>query len=248
MTFFIPKSKIDNILFLDIETVSQQSKYDDLDDDYQKLWDKKSKNLLKYQNLEFSKEASRDIYIEKAAIFAEFAKVVCISVGYIRKEGKDLELRIKSFYGDDEKEVLQSFSALLEKHFDHPNRYFICGHNIKEFDVPFMGRRYLTNGLNLPDMFNLIGKKPWETKHLIDTLEMWKFGDYKNYISLELLAKVLGVPSPKVDMDGSMVGHAFWKENRLEDIKNYCELDVVTSANVFLKLNGNVVVEKIVRK
>ena len=247
MTFLIQKSKLDNILFLDIETVSQHATYSEMDSDFQKLWDKKAKNLLKFQKEEFSPDASARLYEEKAAIFAEFAKVVCITVAYLRKHKKEYEVRIKSFYGSDEKEVLKDFSSLINKHFDEPKKYFICGHNIKEFDVPFLGRRFLVNNIKLPDIFNLIGKKPWESKHLIDTLEMWKFGDYKNYVSLDLLAKVLGVSSPKVNMDGSMVGAAFWKEDKLEEIKDYCELDVITSVNVFLRLNGNDVVEEVIR-
>lgn len=247
MTILLQKSKLDNILFLDIETVSEQKRYSELDEDFQRLWNKKAKTLLQRQDLEYSDEAAAALYTEKAAIYSEFSKVVCISVGYLKKEDKDFELRIKSFYGKNEKEVLERFTALIKKHFDDPKKYYISGHNIKEFDVPFLGRRCLVNNVKLPEMFNLVGKKPWESKHLIDTLEMWKFGDYKNYVSLDLLAKILGIPSPKVNMDGSMVGHAFWQEDRLEDIKDYCELDVVTSANVFLRLNGNKVVEKVIR-
>ncbi len=247
MTFLLQKSKLDNILFLDIETVSEKAKYDDLDEDFQKLWSKKAKTLLKYQNEEVTEEAIKTIYEEKAAIYSEFAKIVCISAGYLRKKKKDFEIRIKSFYGSDESKILKDFADLIDKHFDEPKKYFICGHNIKEFDVPFIGRRFLVNGIKLPDIFNLIGKKPWETKHLLDTLEMWKFGDYKSYISLDLLAKIMKVPSPKVNMDGSMVGKAYWEENRIEEIKDYCELDVVTSVNVFLRLNGNEVVEDVTK-
>ncbi len=248
MTFHIQNEKLDNILFLDIETVSQRAEYQELDEEFQNLWDKKAKSLLKYENIEFSKKASMDLYTQKAAIYAEFAKVICISIGYLRKMKKGSELRIKSFYGDDEKKLLLEFSELISNHFDHPTKFFISGHNIREFDVPFLGRRFIVNDIKLPELFNLIGKKPWESKHLLDTLEMWRFGDYKNYTSLELLAKILGVKSPKLLMDGSMVGQAYWQEKRLMDIKDYCELDVVTSTNVFLKLNGSEEVKDIIRK
>lgn len=240
MTFLLNKSKLDNILFLDIETVSANSTYDDLDAEWQKLWEKKAKQLLSYKNEEITEEKVRNLYENKAAIYAEFGKIICITVAYLKRKAEDeFEMRMKSFYGKDEHELLADFGRMIDKHFDRPTKYYICGHNIREFDVPYIGRRFLVNGLQLPELFNLIGKKPWESKHLLDTLEMWKFGDYKNYISLDLLAKLLSVPSPKLNMDGSMVGNAFWKENRLEDIKTYCELDVKTSVNVFLKLNGS---------
>ncbi|GLR17704.1 ribonuclease H-like domain-containing protein [Portibacter lacus] len=246
MPKYISKSKLDNILFLDIETVSEAPTFSALDEDFQKLWTKKAKNILKKQTEEMIESEISDCYHDRAAIFAEFAKIVCITVAYLRKDGDEYEMRIKSFYGDDEEDLLRDFAKILDKHFDNPNKYFLSGHNIKEFDIPFIGRRFLIHGLELPEMINLIGKKPWETKHLLDTLDMWKFGDYKNFISLDLLAKIMKVPSPKTIMDGSHVGNAYWVEKRLEDIKNYCELDVVTSVNVFLRLNGNDTVEKVV--
>ncbi len=226
---------LNNILFLDIESVPIKSSYDELDAEYQKLWDKKSKYWIKdldEENVDFSQ-----LFHDKAGIYAEFAKVVCISVGYINAKGESNEIRLNSYYGHDEKKVLTDFSDLLDKHFDNPNKYYLCGHNIKEFDIPFLARRMVINGIKLPKMLDIAGKKPWETKHLFDTLEMWKFGDYKNFTSLALLAKVLGIKSPKDDIDGSMVGKVYWEENDIERIKIYCEKDVITVANSFLKLN-----------
>lgn len=246
MTFILQKAHLDKILFLDIETVSEKPHFGDLDHEYQKLWTKKATQLLKYQQEEVNHEDVDKMYKERAAIYAEFAKVVCITIGFLRFKGEKNELRIKSFYGKEEKEMLSEFGELIKLHFDQPSKFYICGHNVREFDVPFLGRRFLVNGLELPEIFNLIGKKPWESKHLLDTLEMWRFGDYKNYISLELLAKTLGVESPKVNMDGSQVGAAFWEEDRLEDIKNYCELDVATVANVFLRLNGSKAIDEVI--
>lgn len=244
----LQNSKLENVLFLDIETVSEKSTFSELDDDFKNLWTKKAKNINRYEQEEFTENTASELYETKAAIFAEYAKIVCISVGFLRKNKSGLELRIKSFYGNDEVEILESFRTMVDQHFDQPKKFYICGHNIKEFDVPFLGRRLIINNVKLPSIFNLVGKKPWESKHLLDTLEMWKFGDYKNYVSLDLLAKVMGVESPKVNLDGSKVGAAYWKEGRLEDIKDYCELDVVTSAKVFLRINGSDDVAKVVRK
>lgn len=246
MTFPLQRSKLNNILFLDIETVSSFASYEKLDKDFQKLWTKKASSLLKLSHKDLDAEAISSLYENKAAIYSEYAKIVCITVGYLKKKKEHYELRLKSFYDHDETKILNDFSSLIEKHFNDPKKDFFCGHNIKEFDIPFIGRRMLINGLKLPNMLNLVGKKPWETEHLLDTLQLWKFGDFKNYISLDLLAKILNVPSPKVNMDGSMVGEAYWKEGKLEEIKDYCELDVVTSVNVFLKLNGYDVIEEVV--
>ncbi len=223
------------ILFLDIETVSEKADFNSLEENFQKLWVLKSKQFVKDPE---DTEAIQLSYIEKAGIFSEFSKIVCISVGYLRKEGNKLLFRLKSFYGDDEKELLKDFSNLLNKNYNNPLSSFLCGHNIKEFDVPFLCRRMLINDLEIPEILQVSGKKPWEIKHFIDTLELWKFGDIKNYTSLNLLAAVLNVPSPKDDIDGSQVGGVYWKEADLDRIVVYCQKDVQTCMQVLMRLNG----------
>lgn len=167
---------------------------------------------------------------ENAGIFAEFGKIVCISVGYFARER---ELRIKSFYGDDEKELLNNFCGLLNQYF-YSREHVLCAHNGKEFDFPYIARRMLVNGIRLPLILNTAGKKPWEVKHL-DTMELWKFGDYKSFVSLNLLAAVFDIPTPKDDIDGSQVGEVYWKMHDLERIVQYCQKDVLTVAQIFLK-------------
>lgn len=212
-----------NILFLDIETAPLVYKYDELGEPFKKLWD------LKYQ---YNKEVTPEQQYNKAGIFAEFAKVICICVGYFN--GK--EFRLKSFYGDDEKIVLKEFKDMLDKHYTEKDQR-LCAHNGKEFDFPFLCRRFLINGIGLPEILNLQGKKPWEIPHL-DTMEMWKFGDYKNYTSLNLLAAVFNIPTPKDDIDGSQVARVYYEEKNLERIKNYCQKDVITVARLYQKMRA----------
>src|SRR6185436_8235414 len=216
-----------NILFLDIETVPQHSCFDDAPKVMHQLWEKKSKYLIKDEI-----ETPDSIY-RQAGIYAEFGKVVCISCGYF---SADRKLRIKSFYGDDEKKVLTEFSEMLCKFFSK-NDKLLCAHNGKEFDFPFLARRMVINGVPLPPVLDTPGKKPWEVNHL-DTLELWKFGDYKSFTSLLLLATVLGVPTPKDDIDGSMVWDVYWKEKNLPRIVTYCQKDVLTVAQIFLRFKN----------
>lgn len=227
---------LSNILFIDIETVSTYKSLNEMNDDLKELWQKKCKYWINED--ENIIDASENLYVEKAGIYAEFAKVVCISVGIIDKNKNNKAIRLKSFFGENETEILQHFSDLLNTHFNNPNVYSLCGHNIKEFDIPFLARRMIINKLPLPHMLDIMGKKPWETKHLLDTIEMWKFGDYKNYTSLNLLSNILGIKSPKDDIDGSMVGQVYWKEKDLERIRIYCEKDVKTVAQVYLRMNN----------
>ena len=226
---------LSNILFIDIETVSEKSVYEELSAEMQDFWKNKSKYWLK--DAEESAEKVAESYKSKAGIYAEFSKVICISVGLIYSKNDRKEIRIKSFYGDDEKTLLLEFSELLNNKFDRPDKYKICGHNIREFDIPFLSRRMLINGIKLPELLNIAGKKPWEVQHITDTMEMWKFGDYKNFTSLALLATILGIKSPKDDIDGSMVGQVYWETGDLERIVKYCEKDVKTVAQIYLKMN-----------
>ncbi len=223
-------------LFLDIETVSVKASFEELSETFQDLWRLKAPQVAKPAAERFTDEEIAASYQDRAAIYAEFGKIICISVGAVHrdKDGK-LKIRLKSFAGDDEAEVLNAFSQLLKQYYSDPNRQYLCGHNIKEFDIPYICRRMVVNGLPLPKLLDLEGKKPWETKHLLDTLELWKFGDRKSFTSLKLLAAVLDFPSPKDDIDGSQVGRVYWQENGLERIAHYCEKDVLATAQLFLR-------------
>lgn len=218
--------KIDDILFLDIETVPQQASFEDLDDSFKHLWNKKSSHFRK-------PEENADEVYERAGIYAEFGKIICISTGYIHVGETDYSFRVKSFYGHDEKELLTEFNDMVNS-FSRKKNIQLCAHNGKEFDFPYIARRMLVNGILLPRVLDIAGKKPWEV-NFIDTLELWKFGDYKSYTSLELLTKIFGIPTPKDDIDGSMVAHTYWKENDLARIVKYCEKDVLAIAQLLLK-------------
>ncbi|MEO0059440.1 MAG: hypothetical protein RLZZ312_1087 [Bacteroidota bacterium] len=225
----INKVRLDNILFLDIETVPLEEFFGKLDLEMQQLWDDKTKYQRKD---EFTPEA----FYDRAGIWAEFGKIVCISVGYFTLKSDVRTFRVTSFFGDEAK-ILKDFSNVLNNHFFQP-QHVLCGHNAKEFDIPFIARRMIINGLSLPDKINLFGKKPWEIPHL-DTLELWKFGDYKHFTSLKLLTKILGIPSPKGDIDGSQVGHVFYVEKDINRIVTYCEKDTIAVAQIFLRLRGD---------
>ncbi len=221
--------KKDNVLFLDIETVPASPDFASLDEDFKLLWEKKSAYFRK-------EEDSVEESYERAGIYAEFGKIVCISVGLIiNREGKQF-FRLKSFAGDDEKQLLHEFAEMLEK-FSSKGEAYLSAHNGKEFDFPYIARRMLINGLKLPAIIDVAGKKPWEVK-FIDTMELWKFGDYKHFTSLNLLTKIFGIPSPKGDIDGSQVGAVYWKNKDLNRIVSYCERDVLAVAQLFLRFKG----------
>ena len=222
----IEKMNLKHLLFLDIETVPEQENFNVLDAEMQSLWELKTQ----YQRKD---EFTPEDFYERAGIWAEFGKIVCISVGYFTFKGDIRHFRVTSFFGD-EKKILQDFSNLLNNHFNQP-QHVLCGHNAKEFDIPFIARRMIINQIALPQKLNLFGKKPWEVPHL-DTLELWKFGDYKHFTSLKLLTKILGIPSSKGDIDGSQVAHVFYVENDIDRIVIYCEKDVIAVAQVFLRL------------
>ncbi|HSI69115.1 MAG TPA: 3'-5' exonuclease [Gillisia sp.] len=216
----------EHILFLDIETVPEEKHYKTLSSEKQKLWEEKSR----YQRKE---EFTAEEFYDRAGIWAEFGKIICISVGYFKIKDDRRTLRITTFNGPEEK-LLQDFSHLLESHFYKPH-HLLCAHNGKEFDFPYIARRMLIHNLPLPEKLNMFGRKPWEVPHL-DTLELWKFGDYKHYTSLKLLTNVLGIPSPKEDIDGSEVRDVYYIDNQLGRIINYCERDVIAIAQIILKL------------
>lgn len=223
---------LEKVLFLDIETVPQFGNWDEVEEPTQKLWDKKTRTQRKE---DFT---AQEFYTERGGIMAEFGRIICISVGIIEKSEK---LMVKSFYGDDEKKLLEEFGEI----FNRPKLrdVILCAHNGKEFDFPWIARRYLINGLQPPLPFQMFGKKPWEIPHL-DTMELWKFGDYKSFVSLELLAHVFGIPTPKDDIDGSMVASIYHIEKDLFRIVQYCEKDVLTLANVFRRMRQEDLLQK----
>jgi len=196
----IKKKDLKEMLFVDIETVSEQPAYDQVPGELRAVW----------------------------------------AVGYLTKvkRGQQPILRIKTFAGHDEGAVLGDFCKLMDQHFDDPTSNYLCGHNIKEFDVPFLCRRLVIHGMRLPRLLNIAGKKPWQVQHLVDTMVLWRFGDYKNYTSLALLAATLRIPSPKDDIDGSQVGSVYWKDDDLDRIVTYCEKDVITVAQIAMRYAG----------
>lgn len=222
-----------NLVFIDIETVPQHASFGQLSHAMQELW------ATKHSMLRTENETPEEGYLKRAGIYSEFAKLVCISVGLFRFE-KDKNLRtfrVKSFSGDDEKMVLGDFLKMLSGLPDSGNFHF-CGHNIREFDIPFICRRLLINHIELPEMFDLSGKRPWEMQD-VDTFQLWKFGDHKHYTSLKLLAAVLDIPTPKEDMEGKDVSRVYWHENGLSRIVEYCQRDVITVARLLLRFKGD---------
>ena len=231
------KNELQKIMFLDIETVPQTSDFSELPAELAHLWEDKYAIIQKRMPEKYNEETTAaEAFNNSAGIYSEFGKIVCISVGFIHFLGNEMNFRTKSFSGNDEKQLLTDFLQLIVK-FCTTKEQTLCGHNIKEFDIPYICRRILINGLQLPPIFQISGKKPWEI-NFIDTLELWKFGDYKNYTALKLLTAVFGIPTPKDDIDGSQVAHVFYKENNIERISLYCQKDVLATAQVFLRLNG----------
>lgn len=222
---------LENLILIDIETVPQHPDFELLNEEWKQLWQEKTQRSLP----DFTSPA--EFYPQRAGVMAEFAKIICISMGYFTKQGNVLQLRLKSFYGDDEKVLLQSFVTVLNQVETKNNKWSFSGHNIKEFDIPFICRRLLVNSLPIPAYLDFQNMKPWDT-NMVDTFQYWRFGDYKNYTSLKLLAAAMGVPSPKDDIDGSMVADVYWKEKNLDRIVTYCQKDVVTTGNIILRFKN----------
>lgn len=226
-----------NLLFLDIETVAAKRTYSELSPRLQELWNKKARIL----DRNGEKEAS-ELFEERAGIYAEFGKIIVIGLGFFTfNEHKVHGFRAKVLYGDDEKILLKEFVDLIHQRFSSPDTIMVA-HNGKEFDFPYLSRRLLINGIELPPILDKAGKKPWEIPH-IDTMELWKFGDWKNYTSLDLLAAIFDIPSSKSDIDGSMVNGIYYQENDLERIAEYCAQDVIVCAQVYLKLKGQDIIQ-----
>lgn len=228
------KINFENILFLDIETVPEVENFTDLSKEKQELFTIKTQ----YQRKE---DFSPEDFYEKAGIWAEFGKIVCISVGYFTNFNSDNRVfRVTSFYGE-EVDILINFKDLLDRHYNKP-QHILCAHNGKEFDFPYIARRMIINQINLPEKLNLFGKKPWEIPHL-DTMELWKFGDYKHFTSLKLLTSILEIPSPKDDIEGSEVSAVFYKEKNIKRIVKYCEKDTIAVAQLLLRFNNEALID-----
>lgn len=226
----LEKLDLGRILFLDIETVPQLADYASLDEDTRALWDHKADQIGK------EGQTVEEVY-ERAGIYAEFGRIVCISVGVFHMlEGGQREFRVRSYFGHDEKELLKEFADMCDRHFAKSD-HLLCAHNGKEFDFPYMARRMVINRLRIPKILQMTGKKPWEVRHL-DTMELWKFGDRKSFTSLKLLTHVLGIPTPKIDIDGKDVARVYYVEKDIDRIERYCKRDVIAVAQVLLRFRG----------
>lgn len=224
--------KIEKVLFLDIETVPQYPTYNEMPEKFREFWDHKAPKI------KVNDTDTPETLYERAGIYSEFGKIICISVGFIHNN----QLRIKSFSSDNESSLLQEFASMLENNFNK-RETLLCAHNGKEFDFPYISRRMLINGIQLPQLLDIAGKKPWEVPY-IDTMELWKFGDYKNYTSLALLTTIFDIPSPKDDINGSQVGEYYWVRNELPRIVTYCQKDVVAIVQLLLKYKGMPLIEE----
>ncbi|MEI8112277.1 MAG: ribonuclease H-like domain-containing protein [Bacteroidia bacterium] len=226
----------EDILFIDIETAPQKPEFSELPEHFQKLWDKKS---IHFRN---ENQLPADVY-ERAGIYAEFGRIICISSGVIIQKNGERFYRVKSYHDTDEKKLLIAFNEMLEKFTANQGKK-LCAHNGQEFDYPYIARRTLINGLRLPKILDVAGAKPWEIKdRLLDTLQMWKFGDYKNYTSLDLLCAVFDIPTPKDDIDGSQVARVYYQEGDLDRIIRYCEKDTLALANLMLRYKGEPIIQ-----
>ena len=229
-------AELKDILFIDIETVAMTENHGQLNERFKTQWARKASFLKRQEG-----QTDEDLFQERAGIYAEFGKIITVALGkYTENESGTLSLKTKYFAADDEKTLLMEFKAMLDK---VDPRTKLCAHNGKEFDFPFLSRRMLINGISLPTLLNLSGKKSWEVPHL-DTMEMWKFGDYKHYTSLDLLLALFDIPSSKGLMDGSKVNEVYYEEKNLKKIAEYCINDVVAIAQLYLKMKGLPLIEQ----
>lgn len=219
---------LENLLFLDIETVPAEQTFKTLSNHMQGLWSEK------FTKIEPDSEDAAQGFQNRAGIYAEFGKIVCISAGYFYEASGQKKFRIKSFFQEEEAALIKSFLETTNQFARKIPGFLFCGHNIKEFDIPYICRRAIVNGLDLPEQLHLYGKKPWEV-NMLDTLHLWRFGDHKNYTSLDLMATVLNVPTPKDDIDGSKVAEVYWQQRDLSRIATYCQKDVLTVAQLLLR-------------
>lgn len=226
---------VEEIIFIDIETVPQAPEYNGLNEKWKQLWEHKMR-------FHINNDEPVEVLYNRAGIYAEFGRIICISAGYVTNKNEDLFFRVKSFYDEDERTLIQDFFTALEA-FAKVGKRKLCAHNGQEFDYPYIARRALVNNLQLPKAFNIAGLKPWELKdQMIDTLQLWKFGDYKHYTSLSLMCELFNIPTPKDDIDGSQVAKIYWEEKDIERIVRYCEKDTLAVVNLLLKYKGNKVI------
>lgn len=225
----LKQTSIFDILFLDIETVPAEPDFNSLPSHFKEFWEKRSASFRK------ENESPSDVY-HRAGLYAEFGKIICISVGIINRVKKGNYFRVKSFFGDDEKKLLSDFSEMLRNYLNR-KEILLCAHNGINFDFPFIARRMVIHGIELPDILDTAGKKPWDSR-FIDTMDLWKFGEYRHAVSLDLLAELFGIETPKEEMNGSMVSAVYWEEKNLQKIGSYCEQDVLCVAQIILKFKG----------
>lgn len=221
------RSKIQDVLFLDIETVPLYAEYDELEGMEKYLWDR----TARYINTE--EETDSETYAQ-AGVYAEFGRIVCICVGNIGIDNECEFLKLRCFYNDDERNLLLEFKSFLQK---LNTATILCAHNGKAFDFPFICRRMLINGIELPEIFVNSENKSSELQHL-DTLEFWKFGDYQHFTSLEHLAHLFKLESSKKDIDRGSVQKVYYSQNDPQKIVDYCFNDVVTIAQLLLRFNN----------
>jgi DNA polymerase elongation subunit (family B) len=224
---------LNQVMVLDIETVSQRKSFEELPKLLQELWAQKVKHLLREDQM------PADAY-PTAGLYAEFGKIVCLSVGVFHQRNGDMGFRVKSFVESDERQLLSDFVKLMER---QPNSLILCGHNAKSFDFPYICKRSVINGLPIPPQLDISSKKPWET-NLLDTMELWRFGDFRGSTSLSLMAAVLEIPTPKDDISGENVHQVYYEENNLERIRIYCEKDVITTAQILRRLRGEPLIDQ----
>ena len=234
------------ILFLDIETVPCWEYYGQMEGHVKKLWDKKA-NGWKEKDIQLAHLSCEELFYRRGGVYAEFGKIVAIGLGMLYIKRGEVRLRVKCISHPSEKVILSQFLQVLQTletnlknkraSADKDSCALLCAHNGKEFDFPYIARRLLINGMRLPEALKLHSKKPWDIPHL-DTMDLWRFGDYKTYTSLDLLAATFGVESSKTKMDGSQVCEIYYKEKNIEKIARYCSQDVITLVQVLLRMSG----------
>lgn len=227
---------ITKILFLDIETVGISEDYDTCESDNPEIAQQFSKYFDWFQK-RFPEDANVDIdaknfmFRRRTALVPEFAKIVCVSVSFVTDKG---DIKSQTFSGDDEKKVLLDSQTLLER--CGKLGFYLCGHNLKNFDIPMLAKRMVINGLLPPSILPSYDTKPWEIK-AIDTKEIWQFGSYTSIGSLDLMCTCLDIPSPKDgEITGEKVHDAYWNDGKLKEIAEYCERDVKVLVDVIKKL------------
>ena len=228
--------QLKNIVFFDIETAGSHESLDALQEDnplLATLWSKRCEYLR--EKFEENKDLTdEELYLNKAALHPEFNRIVCASFGRIAGDVDSTSMIIKSYSGDDESEILDGIDKVLTKF----NKMNLCGHNIKRFDIPVMGKRFLINGKKLPKSLMIYDSKPWELP-FIDTSDIWSFGAWQEgFASLELIAASLKVPSPKDDIRGEDVHSVFWESSEHSRIAEYCAKDVKVLGDIMLKISG----------